>query len=108
MPEKKLKGENKMASLAYELGFLIGKVFANSTNKTCPKCKHTYKPEDIVSEDLIGDGLSQHGRNRKLSVVVKCHNCNEKRKVKVYTNFRYDDDKGTAAQQYYKKINNKQ
>ncbi len=96
------------------LAFVIGRICAwyrsthnKNTNKksVCKECKKRFCAKDIISEDLIGDGLQNSGKAiRKISVRMRCSNCENEQEFTIFTAYRHSPSKGSPAYQYFKDL----
>ena len=72
-----------------------------SDRAACKKCERQFRAADIVSENLVGDGLQNSGKVRKISVTMRCPNCGLERNLLIYTEYRHSSIKGSPAHQYF-------
>ncbi len=84
-------------------------LFVSLTNKiadnsVCKSCKKSFNAKDIIGESLVGDGLKNSGKMRKLSVNMRCSNCEHEQTLIIYTEYRHSPSKGSPAYQYFKDL----
>ena len=84
-------------------------LYINLTNKRadnsiCKNCKTPFQAKDILSENLVGDGLSNSGKLRKLSVTMRCSGCEREQTLIIFTGYRHSPSKGSPAYQYFKDV----
>ncbi len=87
--------------LGYGAFYLLRKK-RSEKGERCPYCKKEFVAEEVVEENLIGDGL-ENGRWRKLSVTMKCSNCGRMSTLKIVSSYRRSAH-GSAAYQHFKAI----
>ena len=77
---------------------------ANTAN--CSACKTPFTANDIVDENLSGDGIRNSGNTRKIIVTMRCSRCGKEKKFPIYTTYRHHPVKGSPAQQYFRELEN--
>ena len=91
-------------AVGYGVVYLLRKKRAERGER-CPYCKKDFIANEIVEENLIGDGL-KNGRWRKLSVTMKCSRCGRMSMLKIMSEYRRSAQ-GSAAYQHFKAIEEK-
>lgn len=81
--------------------FLTNKI---ANNKVCKSCKKPFNAKDIIGESLVGDGVQNSGKMRKLSVNMRCSICEREQTLIIYTEYRHSPSKGSPAYQYFKDL----
>ena len=74
----------------------------------CPTCKITFRANDIIDENLAGDGLTNTGKTRKIIVTMRCSICGNEKKLTIFTAYRHHPTKGSPGRQYFAELAKKE